>query len=212
MAAPAPVPANRVWWPWVSLVPLGLGCWAPIYAGFKVREPVWVLAGLLWTLLLIAGFVLNGTSSHPGSDDLAGACFIVAWVGGAATSFGLRRSYLRRTASPLQDAEAAAQERLQERERARRIVHEHPSLAAEMGIGRPDRPDSKAFGLIDVNHVPAATLSTLPGIDDALTARIVKTRSEVRGFSSVEDMGTVLDLDPDVVDALRERAVFLPRE
>jgi DNA uptake protein ComE-like DNA-binding protein len=212
MASPATVPENRVWWPWVSLVPLGLGCWAPIYGGLKVREPVWVLAGVLWTLLLIAGFVLNGTSSHPGSDDLAGACFIAAWVGGAATSFGLRRPYMRRTASPLQDAEASAQERLQERERARRIVRDHPALAVEMGIGRPDRPGSTDFGLVDVNNVPAATLSTLAGIDDALAARIVKTRAEVHGFSSLEDMGTVMDLDADLVDALRDRTVFLTRE
>jgi hypothetical protein len=40
--------------------------------------------------------------------------------------------------------------------------------------------------------------------------RIVTARGDVRGFSSAEDLGHALYLDPAVVDALRERGVFLP--
>jgi DNA uptake protein ComE-like DNA-binding protein len=54
-------------------------------------------------------------------------------------------------------------------------------------------------------------LTRLPGVDRALARRIVKTRSEIGGFSSLEDMGTVLDLPPDLVEDMRERAIFLPR-
>ena len=41
--------------------------------------------------------------------------------------------------------------------------------------------------------------------------RIVRTRTEIRGFSSLEDLGTVRDLAPDVVEDTRELAIFLPR-
>jgi DNA uptake protein ComE-like DNA-binding protein len=50
----------------------------------------------------------------------------------------------------------------------------------------------------------------LPGIDDALATRIVEARSQVGGFSSVEDLGIALDLAGDVVEDLRDRVVFLP--
>jgi DNA uptake protein ComE-like DNA-binding protein len=50
----------------------------------------------------------------------------------------------------------------------------------------------------------------LPGVDDALAARILATRSEVDGFSSLEDFGTVMDVEGRLVEGLRERAIFLP--
>jgi competence protein ComEA len=211
MSSPAVPPEDRARWPWISLTPLGFGCWAPIYGGLKARAPLWVLAGVLWTLILLTGFVLNGTSAHPGSDDLAGACFIVAWIGGAATSFGLRGPYQRRTGSPLQAAAEAGEAALRDEAYARELVRRDPRLAQHMGIGRPDRPGAAAAGLVDMNNADANALSTLPGIDDALAARILATRAQVRGFSSLEDLGTVMDLDGALVEGLRERAIFLPR-
>ena len=41
--------------------------------------------------------------------------------------------------------------------------------------------------------------------------RIVEIRETSGGFSSVEDLGATLDLDGPRVEALRSRAVFLPR-
>ena len=79
-----------------------------------------------------------------------------------------------------------------------------------MGIARHDRGRADDGGLIDVNHVPMAVLTRLPGVDRALARRIARTRREIRGFSSLEDMGTVLDLPPDLVEDMRERAIFVP--
>ena len=31
-------------WPYISLIPLGFGAWAPIYAGVKARRSVWIAA------------------------------------------------------------------------------------------------------------------------------------------------------------------------
>jgi DNA uptake protein ComE-like DNA-binding protein len=39
----------------------------------------------------------------------------------------------------------------------------------------------------------------------------VQLRDELDGFSSVNDLGNVLDLDGHAVERLRDRVVFLPR-
>ena len=36
-------------------------------------------------------------------------------------------------------------------------------------------------------------------------------REQIEGFGSVEELGVDLDLEPRVVDRLKERTVFLPR-
>ena len=79
-----------------------------------------------------------------------------------------------------------------------------------MGVGRGRRGIDDG-GLVDVNHAPQAVLAELPGVDRALAQRIARVRHEVDGFSSVEDLGTVLDLPADVVEDMRDRAIFLPR-
>ncbi len=64
---------------------------------------------------------------------------------------------------------------------------------------------------MDVNNASLGALLGLPGIDEALATRIVEARAELNGFSSVHDLGGVLDLDGNAVERLRDRVVFLPR-
>jgi DNA uptake protein ComE-like DNA-binding protein len=208
---PPDVQRRRPVWPLVSLIPLGLGAWAPIYAGARARRALWVALGVLWCLIVIAGFIVNGASRHPDSDDLAGGLLIIGWVGAVATSFSIAPAYRRQLASPLQAATEVGTLRLRDRAQARRLVQTNPQLAAEIGIGRPDRPGATDAGLIDVNNAPATALATLPGVDRGLAQRIVAVREQIDGFTSVEDIGTALDLDGNLVEGLRERAVFLPR-
>lgn len=202
---------QRSRWPWISLIPLGLGAWAPIYAGVRARQWTWIILGLLWCALVVGGFVKNSTGAHPGRDDIAGMLLIVGWVGAIATSFVIRSAYERQMSSPLRTATDQARERLTERTRALQLAHENPALALEMGVGRPDKPGAADAGLIDVNNASVAALSKLPGIDDALATRIAETRAQIGGFSSLEDLGTTLDLDGDVVEGLRGLVVCLPR-
>lgn len=112
--------------------------------------------------------------------------------------------------SPLLSASEQAQARLRERQWARQLARQNPVLAREMGLGRPDLADGADVGLIDVNNAPAAVLAKLPDIDDALAGQIITTRSQIRGFSSVEELGVALDLPGDVVEDLRDRIIFLP--
>jgi hypothetical protein len=195
-------------WPWVSLLPLGLGAWAPIYAGVQARNARWQALGALWTVLVVAAWIV-AAASHGGA--VAGFLVIVGWAGAIATSFSIRSEYRRLMGSSFDQAVLDAETRLSARERARRLAREQPALAREAGVGRPDLPGSADGGLIDLNNAPASALERLPGVDEALATRIIEGRAQAGGFSSVEELGATLELDAPTVEALRDVAVFLPR-
>ena len=199
------VGANLVW---LSLIPLGLGAWAPAYAGSVVRKRTWSLLGLLWSLITVAGWVV-AIANDGGSPG--GLLIIVGWAGAIASSFTIRASYRQMLGSPFEAALVDAEQRLSDRDRARKLAAERPGVAKELGIGRPDVPNAHDAGLIDVNNAPASVLTKLPGVDDALATTIVEARAETHGFSSVEDLGAALDLDGNLVEDLRHKVVFLPR-
>jgi len=50
----------------------------------------------------------------------------------------------------------------------------------------------------------------LPAMSAALAKRTCDERAQRGGFSSVEDLGLLLDLPPAAVDQLRDVAVFVP--
>jgi DNA uptake protein ComE-like DNA-binding protein len=197
-------------WPWISLLPLGLGAWAPILAGARTRSARWIALGIAWSSITLAGWIAAAASSS-NHNSLAGVLVIIGWVGAIATSFAIRGEYEQRLGSPLLGATELARQRLAERTQARELARRDPALAAEMGVGRPDLPGATDAGLIDVNNASAKTLTALPGVDDELATKIAQGRAEVGGFSSVEDLGATLDLDGNLVEGLRNRAVFLPR-
>jgi hypothetical protein len=101
--------------------------------------------------------------------------------------------------------------RLAQREKALELARESPRLALEAGVGRPDLPGAYDGGLIDVNHAPVDVIATLPGFDRELARRVLAAREQLDGFSSLEDLGTVLDLPGDQVEDLRDHVVFLRR-
>jgi DNA uptake protein ComE-like DNA-binding protein len=205
--------ADRPRWPWISLIPLGIGAWAPILAGVRARCSRWVALGVLWTAVALAGWigVAINNSHHHASSDFVGFLLLLGWVGGAATSFTIRGAYERRMASPVLGASERARERLDDRARARELAHRNPTLAAEMGVGRPDLPGAADAGLVDVNNAGVKALLRLPAIDDELATKITEARASLGGFSSLEDLGATLDLSGEVVEGLRDRTVFLPR-
>ncbi len=197
-------------WAYISLIPVGFGAWAPLYAGVKARRPTWIALGAVWTAMIVVALVLSSGHGH-GNDGIVGALAIIAWVGGIATSFSIRDAYDRQMRSPLQEATSAAEQRLHDRRRAAEIAQRDPALAQEIGIGRPDRADADPAGLVDVNNASVTALMTLPGVDGDLATEMIETREKVGGFSSLEDCGAQLDLDGDAVEALRDKVVFLPR-
>jgi DNA uptake protein ComE-like DNA-binding protein len=204
--------SNR--WAFISLLPFGLGAWAPILGGVQHARRSWIVWGTIWTLVAVAAWVLLAIfpNGNGGGNSAAGGMLILAWVGPAATSFALRAGDRDPDAlTNLERAEAAGRIALRDRAHAREIAVHNPSLALEIGIGRPDREGATDGGVVDLNNAAPSILTTLPGVDEALATQIVEARGRVDGFSSVEDMGAVMNLDAPVVERLRERAVFLPR-
>ncbi len=91
------VPGRRARWPWLSLLPLGLGAWAPVVGGARSGVRSWTVLGLLWSALAVAGWVLTpAASAKPHGEGVGTALIIVAWVGSAITSFVIRPRYERR--------------------------------------------------------------------------------------------------------------------
>lgn len=201
---------SRSRWAYISLLPIGFGAWAPIYAGVKVRRTLWIALGLLWSAMFVLALVLSSSHGH-GNDGLVGALAIVAWVGGIATSFSIRGAYERALDSPFEQAVKAGEQRLHDHDRARRLAQDKPALAKEIGVGRPDRHGAADGGLVDVNNASVTALLTLPGIDGDVATQIIEAREKIGGFSSLEDCGETLDLDGGVVEGLRDKVVFLPR-
>jgi DNA uptake protein ComE-like DNA-binding protein len=200
-------------WPYLSLIPIGFGAWAPIYAGIRARRALWVWAGALWCAIVLAGFVINSvtTSGQHGNNDAAGGLIVIGWVGAIATSFMIRPAYDRQMSSELQRAVEAGEQRLADHERARRLAQRDPTLAKEIGVGRPDRSGATDAGLVDVNNASVTALLALPGINGDLATEICECREKLGGFSSLEDLGETLDMDGGVVEGLRDKVVFLPR-
>jgi uncharacterized protein len=89
-------------WPWVSLLPLGLGSWAPLIAAVRCRVWLWALAGVAGPAAMIAGFVLDADARSPGgvtnqTDALLAAVLLLSsWAGGIGVSFAIRPSYRAR--------------------------------------------------------------------------------------------------------------------
>jgi DNA uptake protein ComE-like DNA-binding protein len=104
----------------------------------------------------------------------------------------------------------AAQDRIDRRAEGRHLLASRPALAREVGVGRPDLSGANDYGLVDVNHASAAALTRPPGITQQLADRIVGQRAQVGGFTSADDLGVLLDLSPDIVDGMRDMAIFPP--
>jgi DNA uptake protein ComE-like DNA-binding protein len=204
------VPTRRSRWPYIALIPFGFGSWAPVYAGAKARRPLWVVLGVVWSVMVIVALALSSGKGHS-HDGTVGALVLIAWFGGIATSFSIRSAYEAEMASPLHEVTEAAQRRLHDRREAQELAQADPALAREIGIGRPDRAGADDEGLVDLNNASVTALLGLPGIDGDIATEIIETREKVGGFSSLEDCGETLDLDGGVVEGLKGRVVFLPR-
>jgi DNA uptake protein ComE-like DNA-binding protein len=102
----------------------------------------------------------------------------------------------------------AAEQRIREREEGRQLARKNPQLARELGVGRPDRPGARSYGVVDVNSASATAIAQIAG--PPVARQIVSARGQVGGFSSLEDMGVALDLPPDVIERMRDYAIFLP--
>lgn len=200
-------PLHPVWIA-VPLVSLGVLAFAPfLYAAIRRSSRLLGVWAAFYLAVGAAGIVLAGaTSSNSVGNSVAGMLLICAAGGGAVHVAAIRKPAPRSL-----DAVARVRLERERRRQARAVAVVDPQLAREAAIGRPDLPGHEDDGgLVDVNHVPASVLATLPGIDAALAQRITDERTEVGGFLSAAHVSITLDLPPEQLRDAEDRMLFLP--
>lgn len=202
---------TRSWWVVLTLAPLGLLAFgAFLYAGIRARNSRWIVAGVLYAFAIYLGFILSTTDEDGVLSDIGITIVLLGWAASFVHAVAIRGAFLERMELVEGKRYDRAEDRALEREEARRLAREDPALAIEMGVGRPDR-DGFAGGLVDLNNAPASEIEELPGVTREVAERIVVMREEIGGFSSLEDLAHVLDLQVALVDRIRADVVVLPR-
>jgi hypothetical protein len=211
---PTTAPASRTRGKaWLLLtIPLGFTTWAAfLYIGIRARRTQWLVWAAVYAAALAAYIVLD-TPAHPSSaaQGIATSLALLTWIGGGIHAIAVSGDAVRRIQSGADPVLEAARARIDLRAEGRHLLATQPALAKEAGVGRPDIPGARDCGLVDVNHASAAALAKLPGMTDDLARRTVDERPKAGGFSSVEDLGLLLDLPPATIDQMRDAAIFLP--
>jgi DNA uptake protein ComE-like DNA-binding protein len=209
-----PVRAGTSWFrgkAWLLLtLPVGFTTFAAFgYIGIRAHRRRWLAWAGVYAATL-AGWLVLDTPAHPNStaQGVGAALALITWIGGGVHALVVSNDAVRRIHGSEDPRVAAAKARIERRAEGWHLLASQPALARELGVGRPDVSGADDYGLVDVNHVPAAVLTRLPGITEDLAARIVAERAPVGGFSSADDLGVVLDLPAAIVDGLRPLAVF----
>ena len=197
---------------WLLLcLPVGLTTFAAfLYIGIRARRPRWLVWAGVYAATLAGWLVLDAPANPSNTAQGVGAALaLITWIGGGVHALVVSNDAVRRIHGSEDPRLEAAEARIERRAAGRRLLAGQPALAHEVGVGRPDIPGADDYGLVDVNHCPAAALARLPGISNDLAARIVHQREQAGGFSSVEDLGVLCDLPPALIDGIRDTAVFL---
>lgn len=204
---------QRSWWISLTLVPLGFATWAGfLYVGLAYHRRAWQVASAVYAAALATALLfVEIHPKHGGLHAFGGLIVLAVWFGGFAHAMAVRRQLNQPPRPPSDPALAAANARLSERRGAQSLALRNPALALELGVGRPDVPGADPRGVVDINHASAEAIAHTSGVSREVAEEIVAARERVYGFSSVEDMGSLLELHPWDVERLKHFSVCLPR-
>ena len=214
-------PVTSLIWAFVPLYTIGFGTCAVVgWAAYRLRNAWLAACSLLSVLMMIGGLAV------PESNALGGTLILVGPIGcGLALTFGTRSKFTRPT-GPAQSAAPRAEQvpedhvdpalhaalaRRERRAEARRILETDPALADELHIGRPDLPrEYDDGGILDMNHVPAYAIASLPGFTAGLAEHVVRVREEYGGFTLLSELVVYAHVPEELAKRLADRLVFLP--
>jgi DNA uptake protein ComE-like DNA-binding protein len=206
----------RSWWALLALLPFGWLNWSAfLYVGLRGRRPLWLLFAAIYFLAATASITLVSLELDPdvyGWRSSTGTGIgLASWAAGFVQALVIRQTYLDRM-DALEDPRLDhAEDELRVRKGALELVAHNPRHARDLGVGRPDLQNSFDGGLVDLNNASARVIASLPGVDEQVAQRAVVLRDEIGGFDSLLDFADLLDIPPNTVERLRERAVVLPR-
>jgi DNA uptake protein ComE-like DNA-binding protein len=208
-----PTSGSRVSWPdklwWALTLPFGLTTWAAfLYAGSRTKRRDLKQAAGIYAAALIIAVVMTSVGEGGGLGSAGGAVLVLLWIAGMVHAALIRRTVSRQLALEDNSAVRRAQKELDRREYGRQLLSTNPSLARQLGVGRPDVAGSDSYGLIDVNHAGAAGLMMLPGLTQGHVQKLIQYRNDGGYFVSVEDLVMYLDLPQTTIGPLRDTAIF----
>ena len=202
----------RDWW--LLLPPLSFGAltWAAFfYAGMRARRRNWLIWAGVYLAALMGAFGIDAAAGETEwSSTLAGLVLLALAGGGLAHAVAIRRPLYAATADSVAGQYERAERRLAARERGRKLARQEPAKARQLGVGRPDLPNSFDAELVDQNSAPAAVIASVAGVPLTIAERVVAARAETSGFSSVEDLDLMVDLPPAELGRLRDAGVCIP--
>jgi hypothetical protein len=223
----APQPGHRpngrlrqVAWASVPVWSFGMLAFVPFVrlaiAGRRARD--WAVAAAYFAVVA-ALLVLAPSGGHKGghTDLVGGGLILLMGVAAvhALVAFRPQAGTLSAGSVPAlsapsnQDALAAARERMQHRDQARKLARAKPDLARELRIGRPDLPrEYDDGGLVDVNHVPIETIASSLGLLPQESAAVAAARTKLGRFASTEELSVYAQLPPDRLDEVRDLIWF----
>jgi hypothetical protein len=202
-------------WAIVPLVTLGIATTLVfLVPAIRLRKVIHWVAVLVYLALTIVTFATVDAPDGSAAGVVSTVTIMALMLGGTVHAFAVRsRTFstpLTHSGPRFEGAVAMADHR-RELRRAARDTARDPVMAWELRIGRPDLP--RGFddgGLVDVNHVPPYVLASLPGMNPGLVDRIIRTREECGGFTSVEELSALAELPPSLTETLDEYTIFLP--
>lgn len=214
---PSSGPTGR-WYFVVALVSFGLLAAVPFWhAAQHLRRPEVRRTALVYTAIDAALVVLLALTPDP--DTTASGTSVLGTIGGFAAMAVMvagvlqlgplrKQVYGRPVPVAVDPAVARALAGRQRRDEARALLASDPSLARELGIGRPDL--GRGYddgGLVDVNTASADVIARVADIPPSAAEQIVSKRTVHGSFFTVDEVCGLVPLTPDVQAQLRERAV-----
>lgn len=208
-----------VWGAAAILVSLEIwGQWQPLIRGIVY------LSGMLVALMVNPGWLRTMWQrrlDRAGESDASasgGTASGRSSSSGSSTSKPTSRSSRRSRAAAARaaakgEAEAAAEARAKAEQTSRAGAAEADRLASAAGASSTDYLDAAELTPepVDVNTAAAAELEKLPGMSRSRARRAVREREAQGGFTSVEDFGETVGLQPHEIVRLRKLATCSPR-
>jgi len=206
----------RRWWLLIPLFTVGLGTFILVgVAGIKLRSRATILAAAAYLALtaLYLSLPPGLSESSVAYNAILSVYVFGVWIGGTVHAALLQPKWIAARTVTDDPAVAAAKWRAQRRQEARQLLATDPAMAAELGIGRPDRANRRYAdgGLIDLNHVPADWLIQELEMTPAQASEIVQVRELKGGFASADELVVYCaGFTVERIAVIRDRLAFIP--
>lgn len=214
--------AGGTWYFLLAVLSFGFLAAVPFWhAWTRLRRPASLKAALAYTAVDVLLVVLMSLNPSPNPDGSSGNSAISTIGGFTAIAVivvacihlrGVRREvYATPRAVPAHadPAVARALAGRERREEARRMWESDPSLARELGVGRPDV--GRGFddgGLVDLNSAPAAVIAQVCGIELQQAETIVAARLGRGGaYYNLGEVFVDVALPPRAQQLISDRAL-----